>query len=245
MKKNQQNICIYTVVLLGICLLFPGGGTAQVDPYLPKPDLSYPRKIGQPSLVGDKMVANGVPSKIYEFKTNDSVERVAAYYSDLWNRKGYMVHQERYGDMTNVIAIVNPDKGTLQSILTYLDPKDKRTHVFSSSSIIDLSDKYSKTPSDLPRHPKSEVFSTFSSGAGQGNMHFITHKNSYSISFVRTYYKNAMRQKGWRLADEMDKIASADPDSFMFKKDARVCVLSFLKNTNGTGSFIIFNIMKK
>jgi hypothetical protein len=234
-------------LLLLLSLLAPSHLLAQgsaKEPTLPDPDISYPRKEPGATMVGDQLVSNGVPSKIYQFKTKDTPDKVIQYYEEAWKAKGYITHQEQIGAMTNIIAVTSPGKNLIKSVLAYIDPNDQLTMVFTSSSIMDLSDQYSKVPKDIPVHPKSEVFSTFSSGGGDGDMHLIVHKNAYSASFVKTFYQNAMKQKGWSgMQDSRGAAGGADPDSLIFKKDSRTCIISFMKEDGG-GSFIVFNIMK-
>ena len=185
----------------------------------------------------DRMIYNGMPMKVENFKCECTVEDLLAYYQGRWEKEKKKVMQQNLGDFEQIGFA---DRKYFYAVVVKPDSLDVNYSVgrITISELPDNKQKRYVLGEGIPKYGDSQVVNDVHDAMPGKRSRTVLMTNYKSVEENATFYRNYYRNKGWKsYLRPINREIGAQALSYSFKnKDANIVI----HRRNGQSS-ILFN----
>ncbi len=222
-------------ILLAATLLLANLGTVIADDY---PDFPFSKKMNV-VIAANSIEYNGIPTQIFQFDTELSLDELTDYYEDQWSDLNKVdagdrrILSHREGDYLQTVQIELSNHPTTHGILV-------SSPVFK---LLDQSDtkikKLRKAIGDgFPSLPNTIFISDIRGEEVAGDSRSLLFLNDYGIRRNIEFYSTKMSAEGWVSINQ--KGLDANPSVLAMNKGGRKFNLSFSRKDDKTHGVAVF-----
>lgn len=169
--------------------------------------------------LGEKIIINGFPAKLYFFESSDNPERIIDYYSSYFKKNGQKFTKNSWGGMY-ILSAVKGKK--IEGVLVIKDDKHGKNMVFLSS--IDIEGKVNNNQPFYLKPGSRLLMDVISKDEGKVTRTYIASDNE-SISSNIKYYYRLFKSNLWSI--ESDQGDETKSHILIFKKNGKQCIATF------------------
>lgn len=210
MKKSLIIICLL--------LVFPVYSVQAEDlsrMELPLFDIMHGMKV---EWVAKKMVYNGHPMTIQNFKAHRKAEDIMQHYESRWKVKGLgkLKHQV-VGDQ---LTIGFESRGYSYSVQAKDVPGGSQ-----GTLVVTRNKAYQEKSMQLPVHPDAKVVSRIHSVDDKIRSETLTVSSSHAVALNKHWYRSALSRNGWV---GQSTLSPTNEQVIMYQKGKELCQLTFI-----------------
>jgi hypothetical protein len=181
--------------------MVPGlSAPASVTPWPEIPTLEKARV----EWVAKDVWINGVPTRVQQFESTQSPERVMAYYRSLWRSGEAGPPRENNHAEWRMIATIH---GPFQMVVQVKPSGASGSKgIMSCVNLKEVKARY--LPPEWPRNAPLKVLQVMESVDGPKRSFHIMATSDRGLALVRDHLRSVWGQRGWRLQNEVDEAAS-------------------------------------
>lgn len=168
--------------------------------------------------MGEELIINGFPARVYFFESTENPERIIDYYSFYFRKKGLKPIENSWEGIYMLSAI---EGKKIDGVLILKDDQKDRYKVFLSS--IDIGKNIqNKQPFNL-KSGSIILMDIISKDRGKNTRTMIV-TNTDSVRNNMKYYRNSFKNNSWSIeSEEGDGIGS---HLLIFKKSGKQCIVT-------------------